>query len=153
VGGIASRGGVVYIAPFFSFIFFLYCFFCWAERTDFTYYTPHELCLFFFNHCFGPSVFCPFGSDCPFYLAVQYWTSIFKGIGTLASPNLLVTFCIFIFLKKAGFKKIDSQLPDLEAGRHASDRKAKGWPVLIGRGAGGGEEGGAFEDDRFQPYI
>jgi len=61
------------------------------------------------NYCFDPSIFCPFGSDCPFYLAAQYWAGIFKGIGTLASHNLLVTFfCIFLF-EKAGFKKMGSQ--------------------------------------------
>lgn len=102
-----SLVAVVWYILFLSFLSFSFSivFFCWAERTDFTYYTPHDLCLFFFNHCFGPSVFCPFGSDCPFYLAVQHWTRIFKGIGTLASPNLLVTFLYFYFFEKAEFKK------------------------------------------------
>ncbi|KAG0642551.1 hypothetical protein HOY80DRAFT_616760 [Tuber brumale] len=73
---------------FFSFLSLLLSFFfVWTERTDFTYYTPHELHLSSFNYYFGPPVLCPFGSDCPFPTAV---------LSLLQAAALGYFFCIFL---------------------------------------------------------
>ena len=133
--GIAGHGGVVYIVIFF--LPFPYCF-CWAERTYFTYYTPHELYLLVLiiplMHLSSPHLA---------RIVLFIWRHgtglvFLRGLALLQAATLSYFFALF-FLKKLDPKKW--VVSHLDAGRHASDRKAKSWPVLIGRGAGGGEEG------------